>query len=1048
MTIQSKAYMNFLGGEVSPNVYKRLDMANNGKWFETAKNIYFGTTGDILNRRGFQYVGVAGNGISGEKMKLIPFMFNREQSYCIEFSSTFFRILKDGQYLKDDQDNIIQVNHPGLSLINNNDLSYTQVGDMVYVCNGTQNGIYTITRHSETDWRWDLFDFEIPPMRKVNEDDSKILTFSTGGNYSNSGYFSADIGPADGLYKDVVVDVLIEGVRTTLYTASSDLNGLAAFVADFNNNLDSSAPIDYARLVDQTVVFYLKTGYSFANVYDLRIKVGGGSNTIQEIVYSDGLPAFSRHYATNMWWLYFYYPPIPDNCKIKTIELYTTRDTPSVQEGYIPTNKSIVSMSYETPVTPAQAVNDVVSVSNYTFVGMTSSRYPTAIPPVPEKFFDFEPNSKTFRVGGYNYSANAAAYLKRIVLQFGSDEDTYYTATQTPISSLTVYTATANFPFFQDKQVGEIFAVDTIYSPSSEGKSGENKTFSSTVSAGESTSSAFWSNGTWRFINSGLFDGYIELQYSYDGVEWFTHRTFSSSIRTESNVSYGTNYNEYGTIETDDNIQLRLHFKLVTATNLRVTLDTESFKNRSYYKIVEKDSNNPNTVAIVSCVKYAIGTPGLTKVDPLTEEDIVNSITEWSEAAWSNANGYPKVCFLYQNRLGLANTNKDVSTVWFSRTDNYKDFSNKIEYQDDDPITISVLKPTGISEITGVASSKKLFVFSGDREYGIRDEGALTQANKELVSFSSYGSQAIEPRVVSNRIVFVERGGRAARSLVYDYTSENYEAPDLTIPFKHLLTNEIVVASEYLPGDYKTYIMLTSLGRLLMFKYIPEQRIEAVSWFRHPAGNITNVCVVSNEASYDMYIALDTNLGKRLEYMHIVPYQVGKYLDSYRMFESDEPISSITDQEYFDPEKRYSIVINGIVSKVTPDTNGTILLPENAYSVEVGLAYQSEATLISPNFMVQNGTTNYNRKNMFKAHFEFIDSCGFKVGIKNKNNGFKKVYALEATSVEGQHELYSSSRSFVLQSSYLDPNMLSFVQDEPYPMHIVNAEVEVDYGGK
>ena len=1038
MTIQSKSYMNFLGGEVSPNVYKRLDMANNGKWFETAKNIYFGTTGDILNRRGFRYIGVAGNGISGEKMKLIPFMFNREQSYCIEFSSNFFRILKDGQYLKDDQDNIIEVSHPGLSLINNNDLSYTQVGDMLYVCNGTQNGIYTITRYSETDWRWSLFDFEIPPMRKVNEDDSKILTFSTGGNYSNSGYFSTDIGPADGVYKDVVVDVLIEGVRTTLYTASSDLNGLAAFVADFNNNIDSSAPIAYARLVEDTVVFYLKTGYTLNNITDLRVKVGAGRNSNIDLVYSDGIPGYSIDSSSTRW--YANYSPLPQGALIKKLEVYQFRNHTSNEVGTVPVEKVLLSKTYNEEISPSQARNDIVNDSSYWF------GYEIAVGNVPDKYFAFNSNDYRFVTGGMPIGgtpigtlsparSSSGVYLKRVIYETTISSDTYYTASTTPISTLTVYTATANFPFFQDKQVGEIFAVDSVYSPSSEGKAGENKTFSSTVSAGESTSSAFWSNGTWRFINSGLFDGYIELQYSYDGVEWFTHRTFSSSIRTESNVSYGTNYNEYGTIETDDNIQLRLHFKLNTATNLRVTLDTESFKNRSYYKIVEKNYLNPDTVAIVSCVKYAIGTPGLTKVDPLTQVDIVNSITEWSEAAWSNTNGYPKVCFLYQNRLGLANTNKDVSTIWFSRTDNYKDFSTKIEYQDDDPITISVLKPTGISEITGVASSKKLFVFSGDREYGIRDEGALTQANKELVSFSSYGSQAIEPRVVSNRIVFVERGGRAARSLVYDYASENYEAPDLTIPFKHLLTNEVVVASEYLPGDYKTYIMLTSLGRLLMFKYIPEQRIEAVSWFKHPAGNITNVCVVSNEASYDMYIALDTDLGKRLEYMHIIPYQTGKYLDSYRIFSFDEPVTTI-------------IIIDGISNKLSSDANGMILLPEPATTVEVGLAYESEATMIPPNFMYQNGTTNYNRKNMFKAHISFLDSVGFQVGVKNKDKSFKKIFALEAQSIEGQHNLYSADRSFVLQSSYLEPNMLSFVQKEPYPMHITNAEIEVDYGGK
>lgn len=333
MVANSKPYMNFLGGEVSPNAYKRLDMANNGKWFETAKNIYFGTTGDILNRRGFQYIGVAGNGISGEKMKLIPFMFNREQSYCIEFSSNFFRILKDGQYLKDDQDNIIQVNHPGLSLINNNDLSYTQVGDMLYVCNGTQNGIYTITRYSETSWVWSSFDFEIPPMRKVNEDDTKTITFSAGGTYSNSGYFSVEIGPVDGSYSGVVVDANIEGTVTTLYTATGTLNGLAQFVSDFNDNIDPDSPVGYARLSGETVLFYLKSGSSFSDVSDLRVKVGSGSSANISLEYSDGIPAYlSQDFVGYRMW-YLYYPSLPNNAKIKALDVYEFQQGTSNDPG-------------------------------------------------------------------------------------------------------------------------------------------------------------------------------------------------------------------------------------------------------------------------------------------------------------------------------------------------------------------------------------------------------------------------------------------------------------------------------------------------------------------------------------------------------------------------------------------------------------------------------------------------------------------------------------------------------------------------------------------
>ena len=117
-------------------------------------------------------------------------------------------------------------------------------------------------------------------------------------------------------------------------------------------------------------------------------------------------------------------------------------------------------------------------------------------------------------------------------------------------------------------------------------------------------------------------------------------------------------------------------------------------------------------------------------------------------------------------------------------------------------------------------------------------------------------------------------------------------------------------------------------------------------------------------------------------------------------------------------------------------------------NVVVGIAYSSEATLIEPNLLLQGGTTNYNRKNMFKAHFSFLDSVGFKVGVKNKEKSFKQVYSLEGDSIENQMALTSGERNFILQSSYLEPNMLSFVQEEPYPMHITNAEVEVDYGGK
>ena len=1019
--------MNFLGGEVSPNVYKRLDMAGNGKWFETAKNIYFGTTGDFHNRRGFKHIAKTASGAYGEKIKLIPFMFNKDQTYCLEFNSFTFRILKDGQLLKDNQDNIIEVTHNGVSVENIDDISYSQVGDVLYICTGGSNPIHTITRYSETDWRWNLFEYSIPPMRDTNEDDTKTLTFEQNSSYLDPGYFSIPFSVVTGQFVGMTVEILLSNVWQNIYTASVSFDNISAFVTDFNTNQTGATYIDSASMSGNNVLFYCTTLGS--SVGAIRVKLANGSSFERIYDYGSTFPGAGTHLYTLG----------SSQEKIKEIFItYKTglgswyMDWQNYSKRYGPDTSSLVY------VDPSVAVQDFLNDTGVdsSYISYSSGTITTTT--------EYELQN------GWSHSGENGVYVTKINSMAPLANDMYFESRErlSGGNAGDFYNVTANFDFFANKEVGDIFAVDSIYSPSRDGKPGENKTYyANNIAAGTFTTDPFWSNGTWRFVTSGLFEGTIELQYSYDGINWNSHRNFSSSIRVEQDISYSTNYNEYGTLEVDDNVLLRLSFKVTSATRLSVVLDTESYKNRAYYKILQKDTLLPNTKAIVHCEKYSVGTPGITRYNSVSQTYDVNPMYEWSEPAWTVAYGYPKLCFLYQNRLGLANTMKDPSTIWFSRTNNYKDFSTKLEYKDDDPITISVLKPTGISEITGVNAARKLFFFTYDGEQGIRDEGAITQANKEVINFTAYGSEPIETRVIHNRIVFVERGGVAARALIYDYSQENFEAADLTIPYKHLLTNERIISSEYIGGDYKCYLMLTSAGRILVFKYVPDQRIEACSWFAHPVGKITNMCVINNGTYFDLYIALDVNNYKCLEYMHIEPYQDGVYLDSYETFNFDNATNTIQSDTII-PNQEYIVMTGNDMYKITADSNRTITLPDSYTNVTIGLQYISEATLIEPNFMSQSNTTNYNRKNMFKAHFECQNSVGFKVGIKNRYRSFKVEYSAEPETGEEPLLLHSVSRNFIMQSSYLEPNMLSFVQEQPYPMHIVNAEVEVDYGGK
>lgn len=1063
MVANSKPYMNFLGGEVSPNAYKRLDMANNGKWFETAKNIYFGTTGDFHNRRGFIHIGKPKEtSIAGEKLRLIPFTYNRSESYCIAFYNNDFSVLKNGKFIEDSNGERIYVPHTGFTLDGVDDISYCQIGDVIYICSGFGNKIYTITRFSETDWRWSEFFYEIPPMLSVNQDKDKTLTFSTN-QLVNSGYYSVAVGPNEGNYIGIVVDAVVNGTRTTIYTAQSSFSSLSAFVTDFNSAIDpSSDPISRAAIDNDRIFFYLSQGYSFDDVTEVRMKLGAGSASLTELVFSDSVPGYTVYapggnYGTLTWGL-FSYPQLTANSKIKKIKVT------NFQHDHIPSSgeavnavTSVFERNYEQAKTPYDVMVDFLSSIGMSYFSPYDVQNYDPLMGLSVNFaYKFDSNNFEARCtpprplsGGNPYGDFSGSYMNSISLQNNISEDAYFVATRTPVPTQNGYSVVASFPFFENKDVGEIFSVDSVYSPNRDGRAGENKSFySSSISSGESTTDSFWSNGNWRIVTSGLFAGTIELQYSYDGSSWFTHKTFSSSIRTENNVSYGTNYNEFGTIETDDNILLRLYFNITAQTNLTVLLDAESFKNRSYYKILEKDSQSPNSKAVVYCVLYSVGTPNISKVNQAATVVTGGPVYEWAEAAWSSANGFPKKVFFYQNRLGFANTDSEPYTMWFSKTDNFKDFSTKIEYADDDPIIIRSLRSTGVSEINTVASSKKLFVFTSDHEDGIMDEGALTQTNKQLIGFTYYGSEPIETRNVSNKIIFVERAGHAARALTYDYSQENYEAVDLTIPYKHLLTNEKIIASEYLPGDYKTYLMLTSIGRLICFKYLPEQRIEACSWFMHANGKITNICVVGTEQGHELYVAIDSGANKFIEYMNIVPYSSAIYFDSYKQYSFENEVGSITDSSYFVPGAKYTVSTETEQYDVVADNNFTITLKNTISSCGVGVKYVSEATLIEPNFNMQNGTTNYNRKNMYKAHFTYENSEGFKVGVKNREKSFKQLLKIEPDNKE--HAMYprTGERSFIIQSSYLEPNMLSFVQEEPYPMHITNAEVEVDYGGK
>lgn len=88
---------SFCGGELSPALYTRNDLAKYAIGLKTLKNGFVHQEGAVSNRAGLEFVGATKN--SEEQTRLIPFAFNTEQTYIIEFGNKYARFIKYGGYI-------------------------------------------------------------------------------------------------------------------------------------------------------------------------------------------------------------------------------------------------------------------------------------------------------------------------------------------------------------------------------------------------------------------------------------------------------------------------------------------------------------------------------------------------------------------------------------------------------------------------------------------------------------------------------------------------------------------------------------------------------------------------------------------------------------------------------------------------------------------------------------------------------------------------------------------------------------------------------------
>jgi hypothetical protein len=209
---------NFTAGELSPRVNSRIDIAKYNNGLKTGENLQFLVQGGARRRPGSRFVAETKD--SAKRSRLIEFVFNREQSYMLEFGDLYMRVFKDGAPVL-----VLGVPYEIATPYTQaqlDDIAYVQGADTMFLAH-PDVPVYRLQRFGDASWRMLTAPFSVEPFDELGMTPALTLTLSAatvgvGRNFNATGAFLlADVG------RDIV-----SGSGLATITAFVDANNVTA----------------------------------------------------------------------------------------------------------------------------------------------------------------------------------------------------------------------------------------------------------------------------------------------------------------------------------------------------------------------------------------------------------------------------------------------------------------------------------------------------------------------------------------------------------------------------------------------------------------------------------------------------------------------------------------------------------------------------------------------------------------------------------------------------------------------------------------------------
>ena len=255
--------------------------------------------------------------------------------------------------------------------------------------------------------------------------------------------------------------------------------------------------------------------------------------------------------------------------------------------------------------------------------------------------------------------------------------------------------------------------------------------------------------------------------------------------------------------------------------------------------------------------------------------------------AFSVGEGFPSVSQIYQQRMVLAATTVQPSTVWLSKTANFYSFAPTDIPAQDSPssivageatevITVSsgltfTLDSDTLDEIKWLAESKKLTMGTSAGVYmlyGSETNLVVTPFRFTINRESSFSATDTPPVVVSNALLYAQIGGKDVQQLLFQGQQGQWFNSKISIKGYDIIKASEIKKMVWQERPNNVVWMMMDDGRILSLSYDRQTSFQA--WSEHViAGTdakVTDIEMIATQSHDQIWLKVERTINSATKY--------------------------------------------------------------------------------------------------------------------------------------------------------------------------------------